>query len=95
MVGALRKPTTGEQPPPWDWRALGWVTGAVVLFALLLAPLGFVAALAALVVTAARAHPGFTWKGALATAAALTVLAVLVFDRLIDLRLPLWPGGFG
>ncbi len=95
IVGAMRNAAARDRPPRWDWPALAWIVGAVVLFALLLVPLGFVAALVVLVLTAARAHPGFTWTGALGTAAVLTVVAILVFDRLIDLRLPLWPAVFG
>ncbi len=95
MIGAMRPGAPVAALPRWDWRALGWVVGAVVLFALLLEPLGLVAALAVLVVTAARASPQFTWTGGVAAAAVLIALSIVVFDWLIDLRLPLWPAGAG
>jgi hypothetical protein len=95
MIGAMRPGAAVAALPRWDWRALGWIVGATCLFALLLEPLGLVAALAVLAMTAARASLDFTWKGGLGTAAVLIALSVVLFDWLIDLRLPLWPGGPG
>lgn len=92
MTGALRGAGAAPALPAWDWRPLGWIAGSVVLFAILLVPTGFVLALTAMVAVAARAARGFTWRGTLVMAAVLAALSILVFDGLIDLRLPLWPG---
>ncbi|HEY0825186.1 MAG TPA: tripartite tricarboxylate transporter TctB family protein [Ramlibacter sp.] len=74
-----------------DWRAIAWIIGAVVLFGLLLQPLGMVVSLAVLVVVSSLASHEFTWKGALATAVALIAFSSAVFIWGIQLQIPLWP----
>ncbi len=91
-AGALRRAAPVRVLAPWNWRPLGWISGSVVLFAVLVGPAGFVAALAAMVVVASRGGGGSTWRGALITAAVLAAISIVVFDGLVDLRLPLWPG---
>ena len=75
----------------WDWRALAWITGSVVLFALALQPLGLALSLAGLVVLASLASREFTWKGTLANAVFLVALNLGVFVFGLDLPLPVWP----
>ena len=92
-AGALGRavPAPAVAPAPWNWHALGWIVGSVVLFAVLLAPAGLVVALTAMVFAAARAGGGFTWRGTLVMAAVLAAVTIVVFDGVADLRLPLWP----
>ncbi len=92
-AGALGRAVPAPAPArlPWNWRPLGWIVGSVVLFAVLLAPAGFVVALTAMVAAAARAGGGFTWRGTLVMAAVLAAITIVVFDGVVDLRLPLWP----
>ena len=71
---------------------LFWVIGAVVLFGLLLQPLGLVAALAALVLVSSRASHEFTWQATLVLAAALILFSSGVFIWGLGLQIPLWPG---
>jgi hypothetical protein len=78
----LRKPELG---------ALGWILGAVVLFGLLLQPMGLVVALVALVLVSSMASHEFGWKGALLNAAVLVVFSAGVFIEGIQLQIPLWP----
>jgi hypothetical protein len=70
---------------------LAWVIGGVVLFGLLLQPLGMVAALAVLVLVSSLASHEFTWKGTIATAVALILFSSAVFIWGINLQIPLWP----
>jgi hypothetical protein len=90
-AGALR-PTASQEPLQRpQFGPLAWVIGAVVLFGLLLQPLGMVAALAVLVLVSSAASHEFGWKGALATAVALILFSSAVFIWGINLQIPLWP----
>jgi hypothetical protein len=97
IVGAITalsgmRATSGEHKvKAIELRTLAWVTGAVVLFGLLLQPLGMVAALAVLVIVSSLASHEFTWKGALATTAVLILFSTGVFIWGINLQIPLWP----
>jgi hypothetical protein len=71
--------------------SLVWIIGAVLLFGLLLKPLGLVAALAVLVLVSSRASHEFTWASAIALATALIVFSCAVFVWGINLQLALWP----
>lgn len=74
-----------------ELRPLAWVLGSVVLFGLLLQPVGLVGALLALVVVSSFASHEFSWKGAFAAAAVLIVFSTGVFIHGISLQIPLWP----
>ncbi len=74
-----------------DLRTIAWILGAVVLFGLLLQPLGLVLALAVLVVVSSLGSHEFTWKGALLNAVVLIAFSLAVFIWGIDLLLPIWP----
>jgi hypothetical protein len=87
-VRAAAAPEAVKRP---ELRPLAWVTGAVVLFGLLLQPLGLVVSLALLVVISSLASHEFTWKGALVTAVALILFSTAVFIWGINLQIPLWP----
>jgi hypothetical protein len=97
IVGAITalsgvRATAGEQKVKRiELRTLAWVTGAVVLFGLLLQPLGMVAALTLLVIVSSLASHEFTWKGTLATAVVLILFSTGVFIWGINLQIPLWP----
>ena len=94
MVGAMKSTAAREPLRQWDWKGLAWVTGSVVLFALLLFPLGLIGALFVLILVSSKASPEFTWTGALANAAILIALCLAVFVYGLGLRLPVWPSLF-
>ncbi|MEZ2145019.1 tripartite tricarboxylate transporter TctB family protein [Bradyrhizobium sp. DN5] len=91
MLGAVLRTAERQRLRSWDVKGLAWVTGSVVLFALLLFPVGLVGALLVLIVVSSRASPEFAWKGALANAAVLIALCLLVFVYGLGLQLPVWP----
>jgi hypothetical protein len=72
-------------------RALAWILGAVVLFGVLLQPMGLIASLAVLIIVSSLASHEFTWKGALASTVVLIAFSVAVFIEGISLQIPLWP----
>jgi len=94
MLGAVRRTAELQALHRWDVKGLAWVTGSVILFALLLFPLGLVVSLFVLIMVSSKASPEFTWKGALANATVLIALCLLVFVYGLGLQLPVWPAPF-
>jgi hypothetical protein len=94
LVTALRalrldaEPETLQRP---QFGAMAWILGAVVLFGLLLQPLGLVLSLVVLVLVSSRASHEFTWKGALANTVVLVLFSLGAFIWGISLQIPLWP----
>jgi len=75
---------------------IGLVVGPIVLFGLLLRPLGLVGATVLLVISSAWASRHFRWPAAAALAVGLAVGCSIVFVRLLGLPIPLrgrWLGG--
>lgn len=70
---------------------LAWILGSVVLFGLLLQPLGLVLALAALILVSSRGSHEFTWKGTVLNGAVLILFSTLAFIEGINLQIPMWP----
>ncbi len=87
----LRATAVEEKVKRLELGSLAWIIGAVVLFGLLLQPLGLVGALAVLVLVSSRASHEFTWKSSIALAAALILFSSAVFIWGINLQLDLWP----
>ncbi|MGD9946661.1 MAG: tripartite tricarboxylate transporter TctB family protein [Burkholderiaceae bacterium] len=75
----------------WDWRSLLWISSAVVLFALLLKPLGLALSLALLVMGTSLASHEFRWRSALLLATLLVLLNVGLFVHALSLPLPVLP----
>ena len=73
------------------WRGLLVILGAVILYAVLLPRLGFVAALVVLVILSAMASEEFAWRETLISVAVLGVCSYLVFVKGLDLQFPVWP----
>lgn len=93
-ASGVRRTATEEPLRRPDLAALGWIIGAVVLFGVLLEPLGLVPSLAILVIVSMRASHEFTWRGAVATTLALVAFSLVTFIWGIDLRIDLWPTMF-
>lgn len=94
MAGAVRRAAVPQALRRWDLKGLCWVTGSIILFAVLLFPLGLVGALLVLILVSSKASPEFTWKGALANAVVLIALCLVVFVYGLKLQLPVWPALF-
>ena len=80
-----------ESIPKFNWRIMGQITGAVVLYGLLLPRLGFLIAVVVLVFVAASASREFTWKGTAINAAFLVTFTYSVFVVGLKLQFPLLP----
>jgi len=90
-ASGMRSTASRDDVKRLEFGALAWIISAVVLFGLLLEPLGLVASLAVLVLVSSRASHEFTWASAIALAVALIVFSCAVFIWGINLQLSLWP----
>ncbi len=73
------------------WRPLIIITGAVILFAILLPRAGMVIALPVLVIVSALGSKEFSWIAAIVSSVVLTIFSWLVFVKGLGLTIPLWP----
>ena len=80
-----------ESIPKFNWRIIAQITGAVVLYGLLLPRMGFLIAVVVLVFVAASASREFTWKGTAINAAFLVTFTYSVFVLGLKLQFPLLP----
>ena len=80
-----------ESIPKFNWRIMAQITGAVVLYGLLLPRMGFLVAIVVLVFVAASASREFTWKGTTINAAFLVTFTYSVFVLGLKLQFPLLP----
>ena len=80
-----------ESIPKFNWKIMAQITGAVVLYGLLLPRLGFLIAVVVLVFVAASASREFTWKGTAINAAFLVTFTYSVFVLGLKLQFPLLP----
>lgn len=67
------------------------ILSSVVVFSLVLRPLGLLLATAGLVISAGMASHEFRWKEALLNAAVLTAVVLGIFVWLLEFQLPVWP----
>ena len=80
-----------ESIPKFNWRIMAQITGAVVLYGLLLPRLGFLIAVVVLVFVASCASREFTWKGTAINAAFLVTFTYSEFVLGLKLQFPLLP----
>ncbi|MGD9869102.1 MAG: tripartite tricarboxylate transporter TctB family protein [Hyphomicrobiales bacterium] len=73
------------------WRGLIVILAAVVLYGVLLPHLGFIIALAVLLLLSSMASPEFTWKATLLSIVVLGICSYVTFVKGLDLQFPVWP----
>lgn len=96
LFKALTIETEGGDPVgPFAWKPLIVITGAIVMFGLILPRLGMFVSLPLLVLVSAWASEEFHWKDALINAAILTVGSWLIFIYGLKLTIPLLPTFLG
>jgi len=90
-AGSMSREGEADRMARWDIKTLLWIMGSVVLFGLLLKPLGMVLSVLALVLVSSMASHEFTWKGAALNAVVLVVISTVAFVYGINLQMPVWP----
>jgi len=84
--------TKGSQAGPvFHLKPLVLILSSVVLFGLLLRPLGLLVSTTLLVVVSSMASHEFRWKETLLNAAALIFIVWVVFVYGLDFQVPIWP----
>lgn len=105
LIVALREGLAhdrGRLPGRWPWRQLGLIIGALVLFALAIGggrsigipAFGLMPATFLLVLVSGRSSPDLRLGPGLVLAGILSVVAWLVFVKLLGLAIPLWPWSY-
>jgi len=79
----------------FDFKILAIIIGSVILFGVLLRPLGLYLSLFLLVVISSVASHEFSWKVAVLNAIFLVVFCWLAFIKGLGLIFPLWPSFLG
>ena len=85
----------GDPIGGFAWRPLAIIVGAIVVFGLLLEPLGLAITVPILIFMSSLAGGEFHWKGVLLNAVVLTFFSWLVFVFGLKLTIPLWPAFIG
>jgi len=91
LWGSLSSKGEEDQLARWDIKTLLWILGAVVLFGLLLKPLGMVLSVIVLVLVSSMASHEFSWKGTILNAIILVLISLGAFVYGINLQMPVWP----
>jgi len=91
LWGSLSAKAEEDHLARWDIKSLLWILGAVVLFGLMLKPLGMVLSVLALVLVSSMASHEFSWKGAVLNSIILVVISLGAFVYGINLQMPVWP----
>ena len=91
LMNSMSKKAQTDKLAKWDWVSVLWVTGSVVLFGLLLKPMGLIVSLAFLVFISAMASHEFHWKGTLLNIVILNVIAYVAFIWGLNLQFQVWP----
>jgi len=91
LVKSMGAKAAIESIPKFNWKIIAQITGAVVLYGILLPTLGFVVAVFVLVFMSASASHEFHWKGTLINATFLVVFTYSVFVLGLKLQFPLLP----
>ncbi len=91
LVRSLGAKATIEAIPKFNLKVVGLITGAVVVFGILLPKMGFLVAVLALVMIASTASREFNWKVALINAVVLIAFTYSVFVLGLKLQFPLLP----
>ncbi|AGW91462.1 MULTISPECIES: tripartite tricarboxylate transporter TctB family protein [Cupriavidus] len=91
LAGSLSSKMEQDSLARWDIKTLLWILGSVVLFGLLLKPLGMVLSVLVLVLVSSMASHEFSWKGAILNAIILVLISLGAFVYGINLQMPVWP----
>ena len=92
VTGYRAKGGEGSEFPKFHWGPIIYVLGAVVLFGIVMKPIGMLLAGVVLILVASLGNPeGVKWKSTIILAVALSVACALVFVGGLKLPIPLCP----
>jgi len=88
---SLSTTEAGPKTTKFGWPSLFFILGSVVLFGLLLRPLGLILSLFILIATSSYASKKFSWRSMLVNSAVLILMCVAIFVWALQLQIPLSP----
>jgi hypothetical protein len=91
LAGGMSGKASAEKTEKFDLRTLFLILVSIVIFGLLLRPLGLIASLVMLVVISSYASHEFSWKATLVNAAVLIGVCLIIFIWGLKLQFQLWP----
>jgi len=92
IIIAIRGLKTLQEPFGWPlWRPIIFITGALLVFWLLVEPAGFVIASSALMLIAIKAQSRLKWFHAIVFTAISVLITTLLFVTALKLPFALWP----
>ena len=94
-MSGLSAKAPAEKVDKFHFPTLLLILGSIVLFGLLLKPLGLMISLFILIAVSSYASHEFSWKAMLINAAVLIGLCLAVFVWGLKLELKLWPSFIG
>lgn len=94
-AGSLSAKAAADNITKFDWRVVLLILGSLVLFGLLLRPLGLVLTLFVLVAISSYASHEFSWLGMLINAVVLILMCLAIFDWGLNLHIQIWPTFLG
>jgi hypothetical protein len=95
IFGSADKKAMNLTVEKFDLGLSGYVLVSIVLFAVTLNYLGFVAALVVLIFVSSRASHEFSWRDTLISMVVLAIASYLIFIKGLQLQLPVWPKFLG
>ena len=95
VLTAIRPKAVETSIDKLDFKILGIIIGAIVVFALSLRPIGLVISLFLLVAISSFASHEHSWKVTVANATFLVLLCWLSFVKGLKLVFPIWPAFLG
>lgn len=94
-VSGLRSKAQEEKVNKFAWDILLLILGSVVLFGVLLQPLGLILSLFTLILVSSYASHEHTWVATLGNSVVLIGLCLFVFVYALKLQFQLWPSFLG
>jgi len=94
-LSALRPKAEKTELGTFDFKILGIIVLAVVLFAVLLRPAGLIVSLFVLVIVSSLASHEHSWKVSILNGIFLTILCWAAFVKGLGLVFPIWPAFLG
>jgi len=91
LLNSMSAKNKEEKMGKWDLRIVIWITGSVVLYAILLPIAGFLLSVLVLVFVSASASHEYGWKGTALNAAILVTFTYLAFVQGLKLQFQLLP----
>ncbi len=91
LASGVSGKASAEKAEKFDLSTLLLILASIVVFGLLLRPLGLIVSLLLLVAVSSYASHEFAWKGTLINAAALIAVCLVIFVWGLKLQFQLWP----